>query len=732
MADSSGKKRKPNGSGKGSGAKPEQPPQHEHTHPGGAGALLGAQLARFSGMQGLSLLLTNILHYGSIAVVANLLGPGKLGAYALLFFLTGLVTQVIHMLSKPGTMMRTFGVSDDDDDDVEGDDESKEQASVLPTYTLGVGVVWTTFLAVVAISTVFIFRTQIATFLLQDPGQADAVVFATITGSVWALFKLAEMVVWFEGRGLTYAVIEAARPTFNLIAIIAIVSAGAGVKGAIIGQTIGTTLATVICVGLIWKSFQVGFSFGELKEILNRGWIRAPIASSMWVVQNADSFILSRFVDHKDIGLYNLASRTGFMVAFLPQGFRIALRPVRKTASYEAFMRQYGVAVANGQMLSYFWLLTLTAVLAMVLGGEILIQIGGHRFASAAPLIPLTAGAMSMPALYRSVSQYAVYPNKRRNFVIATILVALSYIAFMLLLLSGTNLGIYAAPISMLVAFTIPIVIMFTYSQRGSRALDFPYMSMTLATLVAAGIAVGFHFLHPAGKLEKLPVIAALMLIWFGLLFVLRIIPRYHWEPIRHITKSALRRGSALKFNPKAGLRSLKPGDRKALRTAVIDRIPPEVLAPPKTVVPAASDGADALPDGVDGPTDGEEELGRLGDTEGARLVRLLRDTGRSGGVSLDERSELDGDISLYLFSDEPVAVRLRKMRQLLTAGADPHELRILEGLRDDLAKVPEEGWRTSRPGNGRGPARGGEGNGPKRGGDGQSGEGRGASLRNA
>ena len=43
---------------------------------------------------------------------------------------------------------------------------------------------------------------------------------------------------------------------------------------------------------------------------------------------------------------------------------------------YEAFRREYGIAVANGQMLAYFWLMTLTAVLAMVLGGEILIQIG--------------------------------------------------------------------------------------------------------------------------------------------------------------------------------------------------------------------------------------------------------------------------------------------------------------------------------------------------------------------
>src|SRR6476659_4942868 len=527
--------------------------KRKHSHPGGA----GAQLARFSSMQGLSLLLTNILHYSSIVVVARMLGPGKLGAYALLFFLTGLVTQVIHILSKPGTMMRTFGVSDDDDDDVEGEDESAEQAGVSPTYTLGVGVIWTTFLALSTIALVFLFKTQIAQFLLQDPGQADAVVFATITGCVWALMKLAEMVIWFEGRGLTYAFVDAARPTFNLVAIVLIVSAGGGVKGAIIGQTIGTTLATLICVALIWKSFQVAFSFGELKEILSRGAIRAPIASSMWVVQNADSFILSRFLDHKDIGLYQLASRTGFMVAFLPQGFRLALRPVRKTASYSAFIDEYGMQIANGQMLAYFWLLTLTAVLAMILGGEILIQIGGHRFESAAPLIPLTAGAMSMPALYRSVSQYASYPNKRRTFVIATVLVAISYIGFMLLLLSGTNLGIYSAPIAMLAAFLIPITVMFLRSQRGSRPLEFPYAAMSLATLVAAVLAVGFHFLHPAGEWVKLPVIAALMLVWFASLFLLRIIPRYHWEPILHITKSALKRRSALKFDPKVGLSTL-------------------------------------------------------------------------------------------------------------------------------------------------------------------------------
>ncbi len=82
--------------------RPKAPEKREHTHPGGAGALLGTQLARFSGMQGFSLLLTNVLHYGSIVVVAQMLGPGSLGAYALLFFLTALVTQVIHIALQAG------------------------------------------------------------------------------------------------------------------------------------------------------------------------------------------------------------------------------------------------------------------------------------------------------------------------------------------------------------------------------------------------------------------------------------------------------------------------------------------------------------------------------------------------------------------------------------------------------------------------------------------------------
>lgn len=55
--------------------------------------------------------------------------------------------------------------------------------------------------------------------------------------------------------------------------------------------------------------------------------------------------------------------------------------------------------------------------------------------------------------------------------------------------------------------------------------------------------------------------------------------------------------------------------------------------------------------------------------------------------------SDYDAGISVFLFSDQPVAVRLRKMRQLLATGEHAQELRALEELRNELAKADPAVW---------------------------------------
>jgi hypothetical protein len=166
------------------------------------------------------------------------------------------------------------------------------------------------------------------------------------------------------------------------------------------------------------------------------------------------------------------------------------------------------------------------------------------------------------------------------------------------------------------------------------------------------------------------------MLAWLGLLFVLRIIPEHHWSPIKHMVLAAMGRRSVVAFKKRAGLRALSSDERAALRTAVVDRMAPDSLVPPQA-------------------GDGDDPLGALTDpdAEGARLVRLLRRAARSGGIKLAKQSKFDAGMSLFLFSDQPVAVRLRKMRQLLASGENAHELRTLEELRNELAKTTDDVW---------------------------------------
>jgi hypothetical protein len=63
-------------------------------------------------------------------------------------------------------------------------------------------------------------------------------------------------------------------------------------------------------------------------------------------------------------------------------------------------------------------------------------------------------------------------------------------------------------------------------------------------------------------------------------------------------------------------------------------------------------------------------------------------------------------------------------MRQLMTAGANSSELRVLEGLRDDLVKLSPETWAVRRGGAERRRARG-NGKGRSEGGKGTGGSGR-------
>ena len=688
-------------------------------------AALGTKLARYGGLQGVSLLTSNLLHALTVIYVARQLGPGGLGVWTLLWFLSGSITQVFHLFSKPGTLRRTFGQADDEDAGAEGDfaeegEERDDEQSETPQRSLGVGIVWVALMGLFGAAITIILRHWIAGVLLGDSSQADLVLWAGILGGVGAIFKLTEIVIWFEGRGWTFVIVDAMRPALNLVFMAYLVQKGMGVKGAIEGATIGTSIATLVSVVLLVRSFEIAFELREVGLIVQRGIYRMPIAMSMFTVQNADSFIVSRFVDHKQVGLYRLAQQLGFIVSFLPQGFRIALRPLRKTVLFQAVRDQYGSPVAKGQLLSYFMLIAIFAVLAMVLGGELLINVASSKFQAAAPLVPLTAAMMTMPAMLRTINGQSFFPHKRAWFVSSVIFMAVSYVGFMYLLLSpkGFELGIIGAPIATLLAFGIPCVFLFTKNQVGKGKIDFRYGATLGAVAIAVAVAVFFKYVHPADKWLQAVQIVALLALYIFLLFATGIIPRIHRRALAQMAKGTIFRAPA-GFDRHAGLKALKPAEREDLRRAIVERIPVETLT-----TAARAEGPGATGNGLELGGDGAGiAAGPLGDggpadplpvrartalltrrraiapppsmtaEEAARLVRLLRRAGRKGGMKLAKPGEWDARIAKFLYADAPPAARNATMRGLIGAGADSKDLTKLEELRQYLAKAPAHAW---------------------------------------
>ena len=628
--------------------------KQQHRHPGGSGAVLGVGVMRNSSVQAITLVIANVMQLISVLVVAAYLGPSEMARFALLLFLAGLVTQIASLLVKPGTVRRTFGGGDDDDDD---DDD--DVASTSPPHTLGAGLVWAIVLGLISTVLIYVFRVPIADGLLGDPDDEGLVALAGLLAGTLLVFKIADIVLWLERRPVSYLIADTSRPLLGLVALLAFLATGSGVEGAMLGTLIGTAAAGIVGLFLLRGSFETNFDLTEIKQIILRGRQRAPIVMSFWLVQNADIFILSRFVSHTELGIYSLASRLGFVVSFLPQGFRMGMRPLRKSAMWDAFQEQYGKQTAGGQLLAYFCLICILAVLAMVLGGQVLVDAAPPEYSAAASLIPFTALGFVMPALYRTVNQNVNLPNKRPWFVGGVIAAAVLFIGVTWALVGAID--VYAAPIGMIVGFGSPALVLFIRGQRGNKPLYFPYREVATALLLAVLIAAGFEALPELNPWVELAIAFGGCALWMVLLGPLRAIPPAHWGPLIHMVRS-FRRGTPADFRPRKGLRSIDAETRDELRVAVVGRLPRERLDP---------------------------EASDLGE----RLVGALRKVGNHGGVPSGSPTRRDAEIALFLFEDASTAVRAASMRAVLDRGVDPNQLRALEDLTKTLARLPVEAW---------------------------------------
>lgn len=631
---------------------------------GGEGAVLGVRMLRYSGVQALALAGSSVVHLVTLFVIAHYLGASDLGQFAILYFGANLLLQILTIAVKPGTIHRTFGV--DDDEGGGDDDDDDEDISASPRRSLGTGLVMALLFAGVGCAAAIVLREPIAAGLLGSSEDANLIVLAVLLGGASLIYRVSSIVLWFERRPGAFLVCELARPAVALAFILPLLAGGGGLEAVLAATAGGAGVAGALGLFMLRHSFEPSLDPREVKAILRRGMFRAPIMSSFWTISNVDIFILSRFVSDADLGIYTLASRVGFIAAFAPQGFRVALRPLRKASIYKSVEDQYGKAEHRGQLLGYFVLVCISAVLAMVLAAPTAVAIAPDSFADARALIPLAAAGMIMPALLRTVNQQTTWPGRTKfSLIFAAVTGAVVFVGATVLL--APAIDVYAAPVSMLLGMGPPSAFLFVRCQRSKGRIGFPYRRVAGALLLATAIGGAFVALPDFGSVANAGLAVAFGGVYVALLFVFGAVPRMHWTALSHMAKS-LRSGRPDAFKVRKGLRGLDSDEREALRSAVV-----------------ASWAARAK--------EGVERENGAGEKADEALVASLRRAANRGGVPVAKHSPLDAGIGSYLFSAEPTAVRNARMRDLLTKGAESGDLRALEDIVAHLAVVPDKGW---------------------------------------
>ena len=263
----------------------------------------------------------------------------------------------------------------------------------------------------------------------------------------------------------------------------------------------------------------------------------------------------------------------------LPGGYRKALRPLQKTTMFQAVEDEYGVGEARGTQFGYFTLMLAGTMLATAVLATVVVRVAPDSYSDAAPLIPLIAGGLVAPTVYRMLNKSVKYADKRVPFIAGAVVAMLLFIGLALLLIP--ELGVEGAPLAMMAAFLPPSLYIYWRSQRGRSPIRMPWRSM----LLSCGLAVAIAWLHGRLDLGDSIVVEALagmaaIAVWAVLCLVTGAVPAAHRMPLVAMLRGLRDRGSH-GFEADAGLETLNPRERRALRRAIVRGLPPETCRSP-------------------------------------------------------------------------------------------------------------------------------------------------------
>ena len=234
-----------------------------------------------------------------------------------------------------------------------------------------------------------------------------------------------------------------------------------GATGMLAGKLIAAVIALGAALGLLWKWFGGRFQWSYVREILALSTPLLPHQFMALGLVAADRFIVARYRDLNEVGLYSLAYTFGMVMSVVAMSLAQAWSPLyfdvnRQGEAGRQIVGRIGSGLAIG--------LTAVAIFGSVIARDFVTLVLDPRYQAVGPLIPWIIGGYLMHAMFTLV-HLALFQAKR-----TARLWQLSFVAFaaniLLNFLLVPRWGMYGAAWATTAGYVLEAVAVYLYAQH--------------------------------------------------------------------------------------------------------------------------------------------------------------------------------------------------------------------------------------------------------------------------
>ncbi len=339
-----------------------------------------APLARQTLAYGLSGLIAPLVGLITLPVFARAFTQGQYGLLEL-GTTTSTVALALTDVGLTAAMLRSFY-------DYRADEEPERQ-SVMRT-----GLVATTTCALALAGLMILFRGEIASRILQRPGEESLVVL--IAASVVALntWRFVSEVMRVRLLAFNYlATTLLAASITTVLGVVGVLVLDWRVNGVFLAAVIGNGIAAAYGVAVIRSSLAGRFSGSHLRRMLAFGLPLVPATLASWALALVDRIILARLGSLAQVGEYAIANRLASLLTIGMTAFLFALTPFL-FATYSEDPTQE--KAARGRTLTYLTFVLALGGLVLTLFAHEILSLVAPRFESAYKAVgPLMLGMLA-------------------------------------------------------------------------------------------------------------------------------------------------------------------------------------------------------------------------------------------------------------------------------------------------------------------------------------------------